>query len=364
MKIKDITDYIESLAPLSTQEDYDNCGLIVGDREEKVSGVLVTLDCIESVVDEAIAKNCNLILAHHPIVFKGLKKLTGEDYVQRTILKAIKNGIAIYAAHTNFDHFFYGVNYEIAKRIGLNDLKILAPKSGILNKLVFYVPTEERATVLEALFSAGAGEIGNYSECSFRSIGLGTYKPSEAANPYEGQFGIRSEVEEERVEVLVDQYKSYQIIQALKNVHPYEEVAFELYAIENQNQMVGAGMIGELDESQELETFLAHLKKTFNCDSIRYTSSIGKQIKRVAICGGSGSFLLKRAIQSQADIFITGDFKYHEFFDADNQIVIADIGHFESEQYTSHRFADILKKKFPKFAVHLTEVETNPIKYF
>lgn len=364
MKIKDITDYIESLAPLSTQEDYDNCGLIVGDREEKVSGVLVTLDCIESVVDEAIAKNCNLILAHHPIVFKGLKKLTGGDYVQRTILKAIKNGIAIYAAHTNFDHFFYGVNYEIAKRIGLNDLKILAPKSGILNKLVFYVPTEERATVLEALFSAGAGEIGNYSECSFRSIGLGTYKPSEAANPYEGQFGIRSEVEEERVEVLVDQYKSYQIIQALKNVHPYEEVAFELYAIENQNQMVGAGMIGELDESQELETFLAHLKKTFNCDSIRYTSSIGKQIKRVAICGGSGSFLLKRAIQSQADIFITGDFKYHEFFDADNQIVIADIGHFESEQYTSHRFADILKKKFPKFAVHLTEVETNPIKYF
>lgn len=364
MKIKDITDYIESLAPLSTQEDYDNCGLIVGDREEKVSGVLVTLDCIESVVDEAIAKNCNLILAHHPIVFKGLKKLTGGDYVQRTILKAIKNGIAIYAAHTNFDHFFYGVNYEIAKRIGLNDLKILEPKSGILNKLVFYVPTEERATVLEALFSAGAGEIGNYSECSFRSIGLGTYKPSEAANPYEGQFGIRSEVEEERVEVLVDQYKSYQIIQTLKNVHPYEEVAFELYAIENQNQMVGAGMIGELDESQELETFLAHLKKTFNCDSIRYTSPVGKQIKRVAICGGSGSFLLKRAIQSRADIFITGDFKYHEFFDADNQIVIADIGHFESEQYTSHRFADILKKKFPKFAVHLTEVETNPIKYF
>lgn len=364
IKIKDVSIFLESLAPLSTQESYDNCGLIVGDFNTEVKGALVALDCTEEVVSEAIELGYNLIVAHHPIVFKGLKKLNGSNYIERTVIKAIKNDIAIYALHTNFDHYAKGVNYEIGKRLGLKNLKILQPKTEVITKLVTYAPTAYAETVLKALFEAGAGQIGDYAECSFSSVGRGTYKPSDEANPFEGRAGVQSNVEECKLEVVFSQEKTTNILSKLKEVHPYEEVAYELYALMNENQSLGSGMVGELENSMSEAEFLNYIKTNFNVPMIRHTKMLNKVISKVAFCGGSGSFLLSEAKRSGAEIFITSDVKYHDFFDAEDDIVIADIGHFESEQFTSNRISELLTKKFPKFAVRLTGVNTNPINYF
>ena len=364
MKLVELTNYLESLAPLSSQESYDNSGLIVGDPQMEITGALVSLDCIESIVDEAIEKKCNVVIAHHPILFKGLKRLNGSDYVQRTILKAIKNDIALYAIHTNLDNFRYGVNAEIGKRIGLENIQVLAPKKDVLTKLVVFVPDEYVESVMSALFEAGAGSIGNYGECSFSTSGTGTFLPMEGSDPFSGQEGERENSLETKIEVLVSKHNLNGVIRAMKEAHPYEEVAYEAYPILNENNFEGAGMIGMLLEPMATTDFLKHLKSTFNCGIIRHTELVEDTVQRVAYCGGAGSFLLRNALSQKADIFITGDYKYHEFFDADQQIIIADIGHYESEQYTSNLLEGILTKKFPKFAVHLTGVNTNPINYF
>lgn len=364
MKIKEITDYLEELAPLTSQENYDNSGLLVGSPNDEVTGVLISLDCIEATVQEAIDKNCNLIISHHPIVFSGLKKLNGKNYVERTVIKAIQNNIALYAIHTNLDNYQYGVNFEIAKRLNLKNSKILAPVQGKLMKLSTYVPAENKETVLKAMHEAGAGNIGNYSECSYSSEGWGTFLPNEHANPASGEKHLLSRDPEWKVEVILPVHLQYQVIAALKKAHPYEEVAYEIFSIANSNQDEGAGRIGELENPMDEKEFLSMLKETFTCGVIRHTQLAGKPIKTVALCGGSGSFLLKEAKRQGADIFITGDFKYHEFFDAENEIIIADIGHFESEQFTTNVLGELLTKKMPKFAVHLTGINTNPIKYF
>ena len=364
MKIKEITDYLESLAPLNSQESYDNCGLIVGNKNDVINQVLISLDCVEATVEEAIQKGCNLIIAHHPIVFRGIKKFNGKNYVERTIIKAIKNDVAIYAIHTNFDNYRFGVNHEIGQRLKLSNLEILSPKKDVLNKVAFYVPREYSETVRQVMYEAGAGEIGDYAECSFSVEGRGTFKPVSDANPFEGRLNEKSTVDELKVELLTSTHHLSAVIQAMKEAHPYEEVAHEIYSILNPNQYEGAGMIGELEEAKSEIEFLREIKEIFQCGIIRHTGLLNKPIKKVAFCGGAGSFLLPEAKRHNADVFITGDFKYHEFFDADEQILIADIGHFESEQYTSNRIENVLTKKFPKFAVHLTEVNTNPINYF
>ncbi len=364
MKIKEITDYLESLAPLSSQESYDNCGLIVGDSNTEFKKALISLDCIEATVDEAIEHNCNLIIAHHPIVFSGIKKLNGSNYIERTVIKAIKNDIAIYAIHTNLDNYQYGVNDEIATRLGLKNVRILSPKKNVLTKLVCFVPYNSKNIVLDSMFSAGAGRIGNYEQCSFQTEGQGSFLPNENANPIEGKKGELSVVNELRIEVLVSDHILPKVVEAMKQSHPYEEVAYEMYAIQNENQHEGSGMIGELETAMSTMEFLAFVKDKFKCGSIRYTKIINHSVKKVAFCGGAGSFLLNNAKKQQADIYISGDFKYHEFFDAENDIIIADIGHFESEQFTSNRIERILTEKFAKFAVRLTEVNTNPINYF
>lgn len=364
MKVRDISSFLESLAPLAYQEDYDNSGLITGHPDDEVTGVLVALDCVEEVIDEAIRLGYNMVVAHHPIVFKGLKKLNGKNYVERTVIHAIRNGIAIYAIHTNFDNYEHGVNAEIGERLGLKNVRILAPKQEILHKVVFFVPNDAAETVLQAMFHAGAGRIGNYEECSYSSEGNGTFKPMEGANPYEGTVGERSHVHERKVEVMVDAHKAAAVIAAMKKAHPYEEVAYELCPLLNENQTVGSGMVGILPEEMPASDFLRMVKDVFSCGVIRHTDLLDRPIRTVAFCGGAGSFLLPHAKRAGADIFLTGDFKYHEFFDAEGEIVIADIGHFESEQFTSHRLAGLLTKKFTTFAVRLTEVDTNPIKYF
>ena len=364
MTISDITKHLESLFPLSSQASFDNCGLIVGNKGQNVTGAIICLDCTEEVVNEAIEKKVNLIIAHHPIVFNGLKKLNGKNYVERTVIKAIKNDIAIYAIHTNLDHSLKGVNAEIAQRLGINKPRILAPTENSLSKLAIYVPSINIQEVEDALFKAGAGNIGNYSKCSFVSNGRGSFQPMEGANPSDGEIGTRHYPEEQKLEVLVSNHKLPDVLKAMNEVHPYEVVAHDIHTIKNSDQSEGAGMIGKLDKPIEVSLFLEQIKKNFNCGIIRHTPILKEKIQTVAFCGGSGSFLLKDAIRQQADIFITGDFKYHEFFDAEDQLIIADIGHYESEQYTSNLLMRILSEKFTNFAVHLSRINTNPINYF
>jgi dinuclear metal center YbgI/SA1388 family protein len=361
--IKEVTDYLETIAPRSYQESYDNSGLLTGNPNLEVTGVLVTLDCLEAIVDEAIQTNCNLIVAHHPILFRGLKKLTGQNYVERTIIKAIKHDIAIYAIHTNLDNVFEGVNKRIAEKIGLKNLQVLAPKSNSLMKLTTFIPKENKETVMATLHAAGAGNIGDYKNCSFQVIGEGTFMPTSNANPTLGKVGKLERVEEIRAEVIFPEPLKNKILSALRQAHPYEEVAYYLHRIENENQEVGAGMIGDLEAPMELMAFLNRLKTSMNTASIRHTASINKKISKVALCGGSGSFLLPTAISAGADIYISADFKYHEFFDADGKIVIADIGHYESEQYTKDLLAEVLKEKFTTFATNFSKTITNPISY-
>ena len=364
MRLAAITKYLETYAPLNYQEDYDNSGLLTGDINQEITGALVALDCTEDIVDEAIAKKCNLIITHHPIVFKGLKKLTGKNYVERVIIKAIRNNIALYAIHTNLDSVQNGVNGVICRRLGLQQPKILVPKAGVLKKLVTFCPVAHTARLREALFAAGAGDIANYSECSFNVEGIGTFKASAGTQPFVGQQGIQHQEQEIRIETVFLIQDERKVLLALLENHPYEEIAYDIYPLENKLNTVGSGMVGWLEEEMDLVDFLRFLKSRMNVTVIRHTRDVGRKIKKVAVCGGSGSFLLGNAIAAGADAFITGDFKYHEFFDADGKLVIADIGHFESEQFTSDLLTDLLRSKFPELITHLTEQRTNPISYF
>ncbi|KJF44686.1 Nif3-like dinuclear metal center hexameric protein [Draconibacterium sediminis] len=364
MKIKDITNFLEDLAPLKLQESYDNAGLILGDKNAEVLAALVTLDVTEAIVDEAIKRKAGLIIAHHPIVFSGLKKITGKNYIERTLIKAIKHDVAIYAAHTNLDNVTGGVNGKICEKLGLENCKILQPAGGLLKKLVTFVPVDHANKVREAVFAAGAGQIGNYDSCSFNAHGQGTFRGSDTTNPFVGKKGEQHYENEIRVETIFPDYLQGKVINALVQAHPYEEVAYDIYSLDNKFDQIGAGMIGTLPKEKSETAFLRQLKKTFNTKIIRHTALLDKKVKKIAVCGGSGSFLLNQAIASGADFFVTGDFKYHQFFDAENKIVIADIGHFESEQFTKELFYELLTKKFPKFAIHLSEVNSNPVFYF
>lgn len=364
MKIKEITSYLESIAPLAYQESYDNSGLIVGNPNDEVSKALISLDCTEEVVDEAIAKGCDMIISHHPIVFKGLKKFNNKNYVERTVIKAIKNNIALYAIHTNLDNVLGGVSSKIAEKLSLVNHAILSPKSGLLKKLVVYVPRANVEEVRQALFDAGAGSIGDYDQCSYNTSGYGTFRPLEGANPTIGEVGTHERVEETKIEVIFPQQLERQIVVSMLAAHPYEEVAYHCITLDNKFQYVGSGAIGNLEEPMESEVFLAYLKNKLNLNVIRHTALSGKKISRVAVCGGAGGFLLNEAKRSGADIFITADYKYHEFFDAEDNIIIADIGHYESEQFTQELLLEIIQKKFVNFAVLLTGIDTNPIKYF
>lgn len=362
-RIKDIIHSLEEWAPPAFAESYDNVGLLVGDQNETVTSVLISLDCTEEVVKEAITKGCNMIVSHHPILFKGFKRFNASNYVERTVAMAIKNDIALYAIHTNLDNVHDGVNKKICDLIGLENTQILAPKGQNLEKLVFFVPTQQAEEVRDALFNAGAGTIGNYSGCSFNVSGNGTYTPRAGANPTIGEVGKPHSEEETRIEIMIPVYLRTKVLETLKKVHPYEEVAYFVHPIENKNQYTGSGMIGFLPEAKEPLEFFKLLKNQMELEVIKCTSFGLGMIKKVAVCGGSGSFLLKDAMRQNADVFITGDFKYHEFFDAENKIIIADIGHYESERFTIDLIAEKIRKKFSTFATHLTEVNTNPIHY-
>jgi dinuclear metal center YbgI/SA1388 family protein len=363
MKVKDIVNYLETFAPRAYQESYDNAGLLTGEPSQEVTGVLTTLDCTEEVVQEAIDRGLNMIVAHHPIIFKGLKKLTGSNYVERTVIKAIRANVALYAIHTNLDNVHTGVNKKIGDKMGLKKLRVLLPKKDNLVKLVTFIPHDQAASVLKALHEAGAGEIGKYKNCSFNIQGTGKFMPTEGTKPHIGSPNQLESVNETRTEVIFPGHLEDRVLGALRKAHPYEEVAYYLTRLENENQEVGSGMIGELETPLEPIDFLRRLKTDMTLNTIRHTRLLDKKVKKVAICGGSGSFLLRQAISAGADFLVTADFKYHEFFDSDGKITIADIGHYESEVYTKELIVEILKEKFPTFAVNFSTTDTNPIRY-
>ncbi len=361
MQIREVLNYLEELAPLSYAEDFDNVGLLVGDEKNEVTNVLVALDTLEETLDEAISKECNLIVSFHPILFKGLKSITGKNYVERVLLKAIKNDVAIYAMHTALDNVKTGVSGKMAEMLGLKNIKVLVPKTKMIKKLKTYVPNDQAENVRKALFNASAGNIGNYANCSFSSGGIGTYLPNENANPSVGIVGKLQEESETAIGVFFEKQNERKVLQALFQAHPYEEVAYEITTLDNVHQDIGLGIYGDLPKTLNEKSFLKKLKATFKTTNIRHSELLGKSIKRVALLGGSGSFALGNAKAVGANAYVSADFKYHDFFGAEKQILITDIGHYESEQFTKNLLVEHLTKKFTNFAIILSETNTNPI---
>jgi dinuclear metal center YbgI/SA1388 family protein len=363
MKIKEVISVIETMAPLAYAEDFDNVGLLVGNPEDETTGILVCHDALENVIDEAISKKCNMVVCFHPILFSGLKKITGKNYVERAVLKAIKNDIAIYAVHTALDNHLNGVNKIFCDALGLQNTKILVPKENFIQKLVTYTIPENHQKLRNALFDAGAGNIGNYENCSFNTQGIGSYQGNENSNPEIGERGEFVENTEIKIEVTFEKHLQSKILKVLFSNHVYEEVAYEIYDLKNSHQNIGLGMIGELETEMPEKDFLLFVKNKMKADGIRHSEYLGKPIKKVAVLGGSGSFAIKKAIQAGADAFLTADLKYHQFYEAENQLLLADIGHYESERYTKNYIVDYLTKKIPNFAIILSEENTNPVKY-
>jgi dinuclear metal center YbgI/SA1388 family protein len=364
MKIAELIKAITVFAAPELQEDYDNAGLLTGSPDWECKGILCTLDVTVEVVREAVHKNCNLIVAHHPVIFKGLKQLTGKNYVEQVVIEAIKCEVAIYAAHTNLDNVLMGVSGKMAALLNLKEVRVLQPKPKMLRRLITFAPVDKAEAVRQAVFDAGAGHIGNYSECSFNSQGTGTFKAGEGADPYVGEIGVRHEEKETKIEIVYPFYLETQVVKALLDHHPYEEVAYDIFTMENVHYGMGAGVIGSLEQPLSEKEFLKLVRDTFKIGAIRHTPFTGKMIKKVALCGGAGSFLTRTAIRVGADVYLTGDVKYHEFFDAEGKLLLADIGHYESEQYTIDLLHDLLVQKFPTFAVFKTGVNTNPVHYF
>jgi len=370
-KVKDITKQIEELCPLTYAEDFDNVGLLVGNDQQTVTGVLVTLDCLETTLDEALQNDCNLIVSFHPIIFKGLKKLNGKNYVERTVIKALKNDIAIYAMHTALDNSFEGVSAKMSEILNLKNTKVLIPQKGHLRKLTTYVPENSANEIREALFRAGAGHIGNYSHCSFNLKGEGTYMGNEHSDPTLGDKEKLETVGENFISVIFEKHLESKILQALDDTHPYEEVAYDIVALENIHDRIGMGMIGEMEQALSPHNFFEFLKRSFDLKMIRHSDVTKNEIKKVAVLGGSGSFAIEQAIKAGADIFITADLKYHDFYRAEGKLLLADIGHYESEQFTKQLLVEYLTKKITNFApalpkgrIILAKNNTNPINYF
>ncbi|MBL1222835.1 Nif3-like dinuclear metal center hexameric protein [Chryseobacterium sp. L7] len=364
MTISEVISKIENRIPLQQAEDFDNVGLLCGVPDRNVSGILVCHDALENVVEEAIQKNCNMIVCFHPIIFSGLKSLTGKNYVERAVLKAIENKIAIYAIHTAFDNDFFGVNHGICTQLGLKDLKILQPKKNNLKQLTVFVPKDHSEKVKEALFSAGAGNIGFYDECSFTLNGNGTFRPIEGSNPFSGQQNIRENADEDMISVIFEDYKKGRIISALKAAHPYEEVAYQVYQLDNENQHTGLGMYGDFEEAVDEQEFLRFVKEKFGLELIKHSDFTHKKIKRVGVLGGSGASGIKAALAQKCDAYLTGDIKYHDYFLAESKMMICDIGHYESEQFVTQQLFEILSQKFSTFAISKSIEKTNPVNYF
>ena len=364
MTIKEAIFDLEKRIPIKQSEDFDNVGLLCGNSDREISGILVCHDTLENVIEEAISKNLNFIITFHPIIFSGLKKITNKNYVERAVLLALENKIAIYAIHTAFDNDFFGVNFRICETLGLKNQRILMPKKNNLQKLEVFVPTEFSDQVKNALFEAGAGNIGFYDECSFAVSGKGTFRPIEGSNPFSGELNVRENADENIISVIFENYKKDQILVAMKSSHPYEEVAHQIFSLENENQYSGLGRFGDLENEMEEADFLKFVKEKFNLKVIRHSDFNNKRIKRVGVLGGSGASGIPAALSQNCDAYLTGDVKYHDFFQNAGKMMICDIGHYESEQFVTEQIIEILSEIFPKFAISKSVEKTNPVNYF
>lgn len=363
MKIKDIISAVEQLAPRPLQEKFDNSGVQIGDVSQEVKSVLLCIDVTENVLEEAVRLGCNLIISHHPLAFHSFKSLTGKNYVERCMIKACKHDIVVYAAHTNLDNAVGGVNFQLAKILNLQQVRILSPKEKSLMKLVTFVPVSHIDSVRNVLFSAGAGSIGNYDACSYNVLGEGTFRAGNNANPYVGELGKMHIEQEVRIEVVLPAFKQSEVLRALLAVHPYEEPAYDFYALENMWMQAGSGVVGTLSEPMEEEDFLYFLKDSLHLSSIRHSAYRGNLIRDVALCGGSGAFLIPQAINYGADIFITGEAKYNDFYDVEDKLLLAVVGHYESEICTKDIFYDLLTEKFSGLNLNMSQFDVNPVKY-
>lgn len=364
MKVNEICSYLETIAPLSYQESFDNSGLILGHPDNLVSKVLLCLDLSREVMEEAIANDCNLIISHHPLIFKGVTKILTGDPLADILTAAIKNGISVYAIHTNLDNSLEGINGMLMKKIGISSFRVLSPKQGVLAKLATFCPSAYADQVRTALFQAGAGHIGNYDQCSFNVAGKGSFRASESANPFVGEKNQLHFEEEIKLEVIFPLYLQQTMINTLLKNHPYEEVAYDIYALQNNFEKVGSGAVGDLPDYMSEEGFFKRIKEIFQIPYIRHTKFRGQPVKRIAICSGSGSFLMQEVRLTGADVFLSGDLKYHDFFLPGDRFILADIGHYESEQWVKEWLYDVLIEKFPNFAVLISEINTNPVNYF
>jgi dinuclear metal center YbgI/SA1388 family protein len=363
MKLAEIIAAFESFAPLYCQESYDNTGLAFGHTDSEITAALLCIDVTEAVLEEAIAAGANLVISHHPVIFPNLKRLTGSSHAERVLLKAIRNNIALYSAHTNLDNVFEGVNQKICQKLGLHNTRVLSPAQHMLRKLVTFVPQSHADKVRTALFNAGAGHIGKYDSCSFNMAGKGSFRASANAKPFTGEIGKLHFEEETRIETIFPVFLRSTLIDALMEVHPYEEVAYDIFPLDNEYAFSGAGMIGELKDRAATMDFLKQVKEAFGCQVLRYTPVTCDTVQKIAVCGGSGSMLIPRAVSAGADLFITGDIRYHQFFETEGRLILVDIGHYESERFTIEIFYEILKKKLPNFAVHFSSINTSPINY-
>lgn len=363
LKIRHITDILENIAPLQLQESYDNSGLLIGSAEEEIDKLLITLDVTEEVIDEAIDKSCGMIIAHHPLIFGGIKRLTGSDLTERLVVKSIKNNIAIYAIHTNLDNVSNGVNEILTKKLNLINTKILSPKKSGLYKIAVYCPISHLGVLQDAMFNSGSGHIGNYDSCSYYSEGKGTFRALDGTNPYVGKQGELHTENEYRLETIVSEYNLHKTINAMLKAHPYEEPAYDIYKLENSPADIGSGMIGELKIPLDIKEYLQFVKTALGAQNLKHNSLINKKVKKVAICGGSGSFLIQSAARQNADVFITADIKYHDFFEYQGKMTIVDAGHYETEQPVKELIYEILKEKFPNFALQISEKSKNPVMF-
>jgi dinuclear metal center YbgI/SA1388 family protein len=364
MKLKDLCSYLDTAVPLSFQEDYDNAGLQVGSPEAEISSALLAIDVTEELIDEAIAHDCNLVVSHHPLIFRGIKSLTGKSYIERIIHRAIKNDLAIYSAHTNLDIFKDGVSRKMAEKLKLEDISVLAPSENTLLKLVTFIPESYFEKVRNKIFEAGAGVVGNYDQCGFSVSGTGSFRGNEKANPFVGEKDKIHFENEIRFETILYSHMQNKVTKALLEAHPYEEVAYDFFTLKNKNAEIGLGCVGKLQNPVPEEKLLKIVSSIFDAKGIRHSKLTGRPVAKVALCGGSGASLLNHAIGCGADVYLTADIKYHDFFNTENKILLVDIGHYESEKFSTEILKDLIIKKFPKFAVRFSETNTNPINYF
>ena len=364
MRIEKIISIIEKWAPTAYAEDFDNVGLLLGNAEAECMGILITHDVTENVIEEAVEKKFNLIICFHPIIFSGLKKLTGKTYVERVVTKTIKNDIAVYAIHTALDNHKEGVSYSLAVALGLKNIQILMPQKNTLKQLITYVPKENSATLLEALYQSGAGALGNYDQCSFITEGTGSFRGNENSKPHLGKKLIREEVREVQLSLVFQKHLEGKIIQTLFENHPYEEIAYQVHPLDNTNQGIGIGSIGIFGEEITEQDFLKLVVEKLETSFIRHSALSKRKIKKVAILGGSGSFVIPTAKQKKVDALVTADLKYHDFFQAEGHILLVDGGHYETERFTKKLIYNHLIEKLPNFAIALSKSITNPVNYF